>query len=223
MTTSAIFNSFHVTFVEHLDQQPVDLLPRTTIALNPDVPASWDNTSNPQSPNPAQQSPPSLYNTAPMIDSTIPFSTKQRQTSPNMPPPPIIPSIQNEPSLSYNTPIPLCHSSWTHTSPSQFDLNDGLIPGHHLVDTISNSSSSTDCLCHLRAAKQTSPLDDRALALLSKFSPFVDSHCLDLCDVTPVPLNSVLSAITDGSLKPHAETDDDPLWAKAMASPEHEF
>jgi len=40
MTTSAVFNFFHVTFLKHLDWQLVDLLPRTTIMLNLDMPAS---------------------------------------------------------------------------------------------------------------------------------------------------------------------------------------
>jgi transposase InsO family protein len=41
-TTGAVFNSFHVTFVEHLDAQPADLLPGTTILFNPDTPPSWE-------------------------------------------------------------------------------------------------------------------------------------------------------------------------------------
>jgi hypothetical protein len=32
-----------------------------------------------------------------------------------------------------------------------------------------------------------------------------------------------LLAITDGSLEPSANSDDDPLWAEVMASPEREF
>ena len=45
-TTGKIFNSFHVTFIEHLHSQPTDLLPGTTIDLNPDAVADAvrDNT-----------------------------------------------------------------------------------------------------------------------------------------------------------------------------------
>src|SRR6266581_4299026 len=49
-----IFNSFHVTFVEHLDKQPANLLPGTTVTLSPDVPPSWDTA-----PFPTVQPPPS--------------------------------------------------------------------------------------------------------------------------------------------------------------------
>jgi hypothetical protein len=41
----SIFNSFHVTFVEHLDEQPTDLLPGTTICLEPNATPSWDTPS----------------------------------------------------------------------------------------------------------------------------------------------------------------------------------
>ena len=41
-TTGAIFNSFHVTFVEHLDDQLADLLPGKTILFDPDAPPTWD-------------------------------------------------------------------------------------------------------------------------------------------------------------------------------------
>jgi len=50
-----IFNSFLVTFLEHLDEQPVELLPGTTIALAPESPPSWDiatTSSIPKHPTP---------------------------------------------------------------------------------------------------------------------------------------------------------------------------
>lgn len=52
-TTGRISNSFHVTFVEHLQSQPVDLLPGTTIHLNPDAPPTWACLPNPP-PQPLQ-------------------------------------------------------------------------------------------------------------------------------------------------------------------------
>ena len=38
----SIFNSFHVTFLERLDEQPVDLMPGTTVCIDPDATPSWD-------------------------------------------------------------------------------------------------------------------------------------------------------------------------------------
>jgi len=43
-TTRKIFNSYHMSFIEHLQSQPTDLLPGTMINLNPDAPPSWDTT-----------------------------------------------------------------------------------------------------------------------------------------------------------------------------------
>jgi len=47
MVNGSIFNSFHVTFLEHLDKQPVDLLPGTTVCIEPDALPSWDAPSCP--------------------------------------------------------------------------------------------------------------------------------------------------------------------------------
>ena len=58
----SIFNSFHVTFVEHLDQQPVDLLPGTMITIEPNAPLSWDASPSPQ-PRSAPPPPPLPDNT----------------------------------------------------------------------------------------------------------------------------------------------------------------
>lgn len=47
MIDGSIFNSFHVTFVKHLDEQPADLLPGTMISIEPDVRPSWDSSPPP--------------------------------------------------------------------------------------------------------------------------------------------------------------------------------
>ena len=64
------------------------------------------------------------------------------------------------------------------------------------------------------------------VAFLAEFSPFWDSHSLiplDLSDLSPYSLDGALAAITDGLLEPLLDNDNDPKWAKAMASPEREF
>ena len=143
-----------------------------------------------------------------------------------MPPLAIIPSRHNKLSPSYDTSVSLHRSSQIRTSSFRLDSNDGLLPGCCLVDTISDSSLSANHLHCLHTAKQTSPLDNQALALLSEYFPFVDSHCLvplDLSGIAPIPLNRMLLAIADSFLEPHADIDDDPLWVEAMASPKYKF
>ena len=39
-TSNSILNSFHVTFIEHFDLQPVDLMPGTTVLFDTDAPPS---------------------------------------------------------------------------------------------------------------------------------------------------------------------------------------
>jgi hypothetical protein len=64
-------------------------------------------------------------------------------------------------------------------------------------------------------------------AFLSEFSPFHDYYTLlplDTSNISPHSLESVLSAIANGSLEPYYDADDDdPKWTEAMASLEHEF
>ena len=50
-TSGHVFDSFHVSFIEHLDEVPTNLLPGTTITLMPDSPPSWDTASTPPTPN----------------------------------------------------------------------------------------------------------------------------------------------------------------------------
>jgi hypothetical protein len=52
-STSRIFNSFHVTFTEHLNAQPSPLLPGKTLGTeNAACPPSWESPGAPLPPNP---------------------------------------------------------------------------------------------------------------------------------------------------------------------------
>jgi transposase InsO family protein len=129
MTSGAVFNSFHVTFLEHLDCQPIDLLPGTTVTLHPDAPPSWD--SSPQ------------HSDSPSIDTAscitlLPQNELTENSTDNSPhtiPSPLTANKESPPNLStlqpssYNTP-PLCCSSWTCTPSSRVAMNDGLLPNH---------------------------------------------------------------------------------------------
>ena len=62
-------------------------------------------------------------------------------------------------------------------------------------------------------------------ALLSKFIPFHDTHDLLPLDFDDIflPIESILSALTDGTLSPVLDSTDDPSWAEAMASSERKY
>ncbi len=130
--------------------------------------------------------------------------------------------------LSDDSSSPSMHRLSQLCAPSSCLATDnGLLPSHHLSDAIVDSSSTAVCRCFSWNSK-CSPLSKELLtsAFLSEFSPFCDSHCLlplDTSDISPHSLESALSAITDGSLKPYCDDNNDPKWAKAMASPEHKF
>jgi hypothetical protein len=66
-------------------------------------------------------------------------------------------------------------------------------------------------------------------ALLSEFSPVRDTHDLIPVDLhirlgdSLITMDKVLSAIADGTIEPESDMGDDPMWAKAMASPKWEY
>ena len=113
-TTGAIFNSFHVTFVEHLDALPSDLLPGTTVTLDADVPPSWETPSpdltslslrsDPSDTYPG--TPASILSHAPFLP-TFPPESESPSVAPSPVDPPPIPSL----------PLPSSSSSSPHPTP----------------------------------------------------------------------------------------------------------
>jgi hypothetical protein len=77
-----------------------------------------------------------------------------------------------------------------------------------------------ECFSHL------SPLHEgNHSAFLSKFTPIRDSHEIFLMEVLidDLLITDVLTTLTDGSLSPELDSGDDPSWADALASPDHEY
>ena len=95
ITTGRVFNSFHVTFVEHLQAQPTKLLPGTTIQIDPDAPATWASLPN-APPAPAHTPPtndPANDPVPPLLPPIIirpppPQPAPQLPPAPPAPPPP---------------------------------------------------------------------------------------------------------------------------------------
>jgi hypothetical protein len=132
---------------------------------------------------------------------------------------------------SSHTAPSLCQSNRLCAPSSRLATDNGLLPSHHLSEAISDSTSAA-ARKHSSWTSKHSPLSDKisdqllTVAFLSEFSPFRESHSLiplDLSDLTPYSLNGALATIADGSLEPLLDDDDDPKWAKAMASLECEF
>ena len=64
-TSGRIFDSFHVSFIEHLNEHPTKLLLGTTITLEPDSPPSWETALAPRMSYPQQT--PSILPHPPLI------------------------------------------------------------------------------------------------------------------------------------------------------------
>jgi len=117
--------------------------------------------------------------------------------------------------------------------------NDSLLPNSRLSSAISDSVTST---AHARTARSTRlpslpeahvstfindlPPDDFTHCFLTEFSEFRQTHDLlplDLPRDYNFPLDVFLSDVETGSLEPTADTNDDPSWKEALASPQREY
>jgi len=194
-TTGIIFNSFHVTFIEHLHAQPSDLMPGKTVLLNPDAPPSWEVPLPEQNflpPKPRSSSPAQDRRPIPCSSPIIPvtYSDPISTSAPTVPP-----QLASVPSQPADAPLPqpvalppvqppICHSE------------------------------------HLAA--RSHPLATALLTRYSKVSHLHDLLPLSISD-QPLPVKEVLAALANGSLKPIPDVGDDPLWVDALASPDKEY
>jgi len=248
-TTGWIFNSYHVTFIEHLQSQPTDLLPGTTINLNPDAPPSWDST-------PVLSFVPPSCALDPDDDDDIP--------DPVLPSFPLIiagcvPSLSQQPCLtmSQNQNQTLSLPSTNHSTIPQITIQpNNNNATNSTIPTITNNMNNTTnptiptititppqnednhtstitpaippplhCSSHL-LAHQTNATDEIHFAFLSEFLLLCDTHDLFPLNFTPsnfVSTENFLSSLSDGSVEPIFDTGDDPSWSSAIRSLECEY
>src|SRR6266849_2070817 len=105
-TSDAIFDSFHVTFIEHLHAQPSDLMPGKTVLLNPDAPPSWEVPLPEQNflpPKPRSSSPAQDCRPIPCSSPIIPvtYSDPISTSAPTVPP-----QLASVPSQPADAPLP---------------------------------------------------------------------------------------------------------------------
>ena len=151
----SIFNSFHVTFLECLDEQPVDLLPGTMIYIEPNATPSWDAPPCSDA-QPPILSPP-MSSTSPNSDISSPTLPSSSCISPGenccilMPGPNCLDSLDTAP--------PLCRSTHLHTPSSHLAMDNGLLPSCRLSEAISDSTSAA-AHWHSSWTSKCSPLSD---------------------------------------------------------------
>lgn len=194
-TIGKVFNSFHVSFVEHLDAAPADFMPGETIQDN--TPPTWNALSDlhPKLP----PSPPPDISPSPSTPNPVHVSTLYRPISTSLHP---IPIPSHFPS----------NSATTSTPPSPLTP----LPRSPSLSTLRRSS---------RIASLQANLPEQAQSLFSEFIPFHNTHDLIYLEFSdPFPtIDSVLTALNSGTVTPVPETSDDPSWAEAMASPDREY
>ena len=132
----------HVTYKSVGCHLGGNILPGTTMTLNPDALPSWDTPPPSITQNPA----PSPNN----IPTIPPLHTLDS-----------LPTSSN-PKLSplHNTSSSTHQSSRTRAPSSRITSNDGLLPGRRLTDALSDSRASADHICQSRLSNHTSRLDE---------------------------------------------------------------
>ena len=236
-----IFNSFHVSFLEHLDTLPVPLLPGKSSAGDPSTPPTW-NTSSPQLPDPSPPNHPFInpHTSSPNAPLSATFSVNPPQL-PNHSPLPHPSQIPNQSSSTTPNPPPRPpspHTPASHRStpavpdppaprpPSPDPPTAPRPPTPRLPSPEPPTPPSPPKLRRsVRLAALQAPRD-HSDAFLSKFCAVRDSHDLlpaELCLDTVLTIPEILAALSDGNISPSLDTGDDPTWAEAINSPEREY
>ena len=256
-STNKIFNSFHVTFFEHLDTIETPLLPNTTLGTTHALsPPTWDSPAFSVTPPP----PPSPHSLHPPIPPTLPYpstavfpldsphpsetNTVTATASPHITSPQI--TTTNTVDNTNNTTTTQNDDAHIHLDTSCSNRNDSTpSPNTHRPSNNNSDTPDIPTSCHttptvpppdtlplpkptLRRSLRLAELNQhRAQALLCEFASVRDTH--DLLPVIPCPsisaysMQSLLLALEDGSVSPDLDSDDDPSWNKALASPEREY
>ena len=231
-TTSRVFNSFHVTFTEHLNAEPSPLLPGTTLGTeHASAPPSWESHGI------IPQSVPSI-DTAPSLpshhDVHVPHPDSVHPLSATIP----LSSLQS----NHTSSPSISHTS--NTSPVSNNTNSPAIRTTNPSSNANNNNTQTGSASRIprltiripprpphipprRSHRlQNNARVDYTAAFLSEYADVRDTHDLIPADIYLEGLTSVdevLAALSDGSIQPTIDIDDEPSWAEAMASDEREY
>lgn len=188
-----IFNSFHVSFIEHLDTLPIDLLPGTVLGTDEkDSPPSWDvptSTFHPTGASALLPHPdlPSIPSPPPLCRSKCTHVQTSRTDTRNG----LIYDARLTTAINDAAASTACCQEERATRRAEHPRD------HHVHAFLSEFSS-------VRDTHELIPLDP------------CTGNSLTTVD-------EVLSAIADGTAELEANIGDDPTWSEAIASPEREY
>ena len=157
-------------------------------------------------------------------------ASRQPHTSQIPPSPPSLSSPHESlphPPLTITIPPvpPPRRSSRIPISSNRTLTNDGLLPSSRLHAIKQDIAAST---AH-RLPSVNPPTVSLAQAFLAEYSPVRESHDLFPLSLSPsiyaYSVDHALLSLSDGTVvpAPESDSDDDPLWSKALASPEREY
>ena len=192
-TSGKIFNSFHVSFIEHLDALPADLLPGTVLGTDAkDSPPSWD----------------------------VPTSTPHPTGASALLPHPDLPSLPPPPPLRRSERAHIQTSRTDTRDGLAYDarltaaINDAAASTARRQEERATHRAEHPQDHHIHAfLSEFSPVrDTHELIPLDLYT-----------ENPLTTIDEVLSAITNGTVDLETNIGDDPTWSEALASPEREY
>ena len=235
-----VFNSSHVTFTEHLEAHPSPLHPGTVLGTNnASSPPSWEV------PGPSPNSAPIASPFSRLPDDPPP--TFQYDDPPSTPP--LHTTNNTQPSERNTTPTQseTSRNNASETESQNRTTTNTVDPSNVNDDTSRNNIPPTNTVhptntappititipprpplrrsARIQALSERS--DDHTHAFLAEYSTVRDTHDLIPTDISvegpPPTIDTVLTALSNGSLEPSLADDDEPTWSQAMASSEREY
>jgi hypothetical protein len=230
-----VFNSFHVSFIGHLDSLPSSLMPGAIVNIDDgNIPPLWDAVkfTAPQNPIPyatsplimIDENPDQRYNatqlqgpsamthetTRTTMDPVATATTPNSNIDVDHPPSPC-PPIHSQPPLWRLTRIPV-------------PTNRTRLPDLRLANSISDTIISGLCCKEERDTQHNTRLENLTEALIADFSRVHDFYKIipiniDLENKSHT-IDEAIMAISNGSIAPISDPGNDPSWVEALASPE---
>ena len=248
--TSKVITSFHVTFTEHLDDQPSPLHPGTILGTDSArSPPSWETHGpNMATPTPPRNSPTDPPPSFPPSD-TPPCTSAYLDPSSPLFQPTHVPDQNSDTSSRNVTPSSnTADTSRTvdRSNPPVDTPNNNINISNNTVNGNNNHDSTNDIQTSnneqrltitipprppppplRRSARIAALPNDPTYAFLAEYSDVHDTHELFPADISieslPLSVDDALTALGNGSLSPVPADNDEPLWAQAMASSEREY
>ena len=152
--SSRVFNSYHVTFTEHLDVQPSSFQPGTVLDADNTEPPSWDTSGPPPRTSPPPNHPPSFLPDDPspdprFHDPSSPFSPSETTDTYNTP--------SSNASSSSDSPLNTTSRNTVTTTRNVNETSRNTVTPPDTIEPPSENNANSDDIHHSRTVHTNTP------------------------------------------------------------------